>query len=181
MRALRAERGYTVVEFVFVSLILAVVLAATLTVLDKTIEIFPKDQERAHAVRDAQVGLAEITRELRQAYEVHPPPAAGGAPTGSVTVDVALRSMDYRITFDCGSGGRCVRSAQTLVSGVPTGTAVTRVVLDRVLNGSTVFTRATSNFMKVRVEVPATAERDRGDSHNVVLDDGVLMRNAASG
>lgn len=177
---MRSENGYTVIEFVFVSLILAVVLAATLTVLDKTVEIFPEEQERAHAVRDAQVGLAEMTRELRQAYEIVTP-AAGAAATGTISVNVTLRSVDYRVSFDCTTGGRCTRSAQTLVNGVPTGTPVTRVVLERVTNGSTVFERTTTNFVKARIEVPATGEKDAGDSHRVVLDDGFLARNVSSG
>lgn len=178
MRRLRSESGYTIVEFMFVSVILAVVLAATLVVLDKTVEIFPEDQERAHTLRDAQVGLAEMTRELRQAYEIHAP-ASGSAAAGAIVVDVTLRSVDYRLSYDCTSGQRCVRSAQTLVNGVPTGSAVTRVVLQRVLNGSTVFTRTTDDFVKARIEVAATGERDQGDSHRVVLDDGFLVRNTA--
>lgn len=69
-RVLRQEKGVALTEVLVAGLLLVVMLSAVLNLLDSAVRQAPRDQERAHVVRDAQVGLYRMTRELRQAYEI---------------------------------------------------------------------------------------------------------------
>lgn len=177
-RAIRSERGYTIVEFVLVASLLAVVLGATLALLDKTSELMPGDEERAPALREAQVGLHSMTRLLRQAHAVSQP--AEGQTADVVVVEVLLAGSDKRVTFDCTSAStkiagarRCLRSVQS-VSGGPVST---QLVFDGVVN-SGVFSRTTKTMLEAKLEVRAQGDRGaEGRDHRIVLDDGVFLRN----
>jgi hypothetical protein len=175
---LSSERGYTVIEFVLVAGLLAFVLGATLALLDKTTELMPGDEERAPAVREAQVGVHRMTRVLRQAYTVSQP--AEGQSGNVVQVEVLLGGADRLVTFDCSGASstraglrRCVQTVQPIGGGA----SRTQLVLDGVAN-PTVFTRGTRATLAVRVEVPAKGRRGDGEQdHRIVLDDGVFLRN----
>src|SRR3954451_9373180 len=67
---LRDESGWTLVELTIAAALLAVVLTAVLSLLDMTNRQAPGDQERAHDLRETQVGVYRMTRELRQAYSL---------------------------------------------------------------------------------------------------------------
>lgn len=194
VRTLRREDGYTLVEFMFVAVLLVVVLMATLAVFDTTGRVAPKDQERAHALRDAQQQLHRMTRELRQAYAVN------GQVTGDfIDFNVRIAGASRHVSYDCtrpatdragnsldDSSRACARREG------PVGQALgpERILIDRVVNHQTanpaVFipnspTRPT--FVRVRLAVPASGEREwrdaQGAAHDAVLDDGVFLRNLA--
>ena len=62
------EAGYSLIELMIVASMMVVVLGAVLSLGDAAQRSTPKDLERAHAIRDTQVGLHRMTRELRQAH-----------------------------------------------------------------------------------------------------------------
>lgn len=181
---MRSERGYTVIEAMIVCVLLIAMLGATLSLLDTTANVAPQENERAHAVRDAQVQLAGMVRELRQAHEVYfisadrievQVPLVGGE----------LRRVEYECTFDGSKPDtksckrRLYNAAGTTVER--TSTAVDRLLVPAGQTNPTVFTWTSENgkvvFVKARIAVPASGERKEGLKHEIVLDDGFLLRN----
>jgi type II secretory pathway pseudopilin PulG len=168
------EAGYGLVELLVVASLLIVVLGAILTLGEATQRIAPKESERAHVIREAQVGLHRMTRELRHAYQ---------APTltaSTMEADVlAANGTTRTVRYDCDEAHptdaaytRCVR--QVLSGGTWTAG---EVVIDRVLNGTTVFSSTPPDYVGARVEVAARGNLQDGYDHRVILEDGFYMRN----
>ena len=172
---MRGESGYTIVEALLVFALLAVVMGATLGLLDTSAKILPKERERAEAIRESQVGLARITRELRQASQVLAPPFAAPQASTSHTlvVKTKVNGTLTTVTYHCTDPSPTLPGARACRRGQ-------QILIDRVLNWETVFTRTADNYLIVRVEVPASGERTLGHKHRVILDDGVFMRNVAT-
>jgi prepilin-type N-terminal cleavage/methylation domain-containing protein len=174
-----SERGYSLIELMVVAALLVVVLGAILTLAEATQRIAPKETERAHVIREAQVGLDRMTRELRHAYSAPtvPPPTVTGS---SVTASVLGRGGATRtVRYDCDEAHptesaytRCLRQ---VLSGGTWSTG--EVVIDRVLNGTSVFTATPPDYVRAAVEVAARGDRKTGYTHRVILDDGFYMRN----
>lgn len=180
LRSVRDQRGFTLVEQLVVSAGLVVILGAIMGLADLAAKSAPTDRERVHAVREAQVDLDKMVRELRKAHAItiEPFKATAQLLDGGVTATVT-----YDCTASAGPGlRRCVRS-QTGGTSPPAQT-----VLPRVANGSTrpVFTAQqrpdTSNvgwttYVRVILEVPSSGERATGGKARTVLDDGFYLRN----
>ena len=183
VRARLEESGWTLIEMLISTVILVIMLGAVLALLDVTNTVSPRDQERAHDLREAQVGLYQMTRELRQAYSLVSHSAY------SVEAHVWENGADHDVTYDCtgtsaaGPGlGECVRFETTGGTQGPSS-----VVIDRLLNRpgaglSPVFAYTTNGagrttYATAHVEVPAKGARTTGYSHRIVLDDGFYMRN----
>jgi Tfp pilus assembly protein PilW len=168
-----SESGFTLIETVITAATLSLVVLAILALADTTAKLAPQDQERAHAIREAQVGLHQMTRELRQAYTIT------ANSTTSMTVDVLVSGVATTVSYDCAAPHptdanlrRCVRTAGGSSS----------VVIDRVLPG-TVFTYdafSPPRYVQARIEVPAKGDRAKGHKHSIVLDDGFYMRNVGA-
>jgi prepilin-type N-terminal cleavage/methylation domain-containing protein len=164
------ERGFTLLEVVITATILAFIVFAILAISDNTTKHAVQDQERAHVIREAQVGLHRMTRELRQAYTINSNTAT------AMNVQVLVNGTGTQVSYDCGvvhpddsSLRRCVRTVG----------ADSVVVIDRI-NPGTVFTYDTYSpprYVQSRVSVPAKGERVSGHPSSVVLDDGFYMRN----
>ncbi len=179
-RLLREEDGFTLTEQLVVAAGMIVILAAILGLNDVAIKQSPQDRERTHAIREAQVGLDKMTRELRTAHAI------------TITDFKAVASI-YRsgttitVTYDCSGAAvaglrKCVRS-QTGGASSPTITAIDRVAN---ANSRPVFTATTRNdsagvawtrYVRVLIEVPTKGELKAGSSKRVVLDDGFYLRN----
>jgi hypothetical protein len=185
----RGEAGYALTELLLVATLLAIVLGAILALGETTQRIAPRDTERAHVIREAQVGLHSMTRQLREAADMTDPPHT--AATAS-TLDVTLRDGS-RYSFECNVAhptqtgyNRCVRFP--VVEGVKQ-TDQGMVLIDRVLNGpagtgstNPIFQYETNlagivTYVRVAIHVPAKGDLAEGHDHDVVLDDGVYMRN----
>lgn len=162
---MREESGWSLIELVLVCALLLVVMGGTLSLLETSGKIAPQEQERAHAIQEAQVGLARMTRELRQATKLITPTAPSNV--GVITVDTPVAGISRRVTYTCTDACR-----RTQV-----GSSLNEIVIARVLNGATVFTLTGTNYFEARIEVPAKGERVEGLRHRIVLDDGFYMRN----
>jgi hypothetical protein len=171
------EAGYGLIELMMVSTLLIIVLGAILALGETTQRIAPKESERAHVIREAQVGLHRMTRELRHAYQA---PTVTGS-TMQATVLVA-GGTPRTVRYDCdevhptdSAYTRCLRhvlSGSTWTGG--------EVVIDRVLNGTAVFslpTPPTPDYVGATVEVAARGDLKDGYDHRVILEDGIYMRN----
>jgi type II secretory pathway pseudopilin PulG len=179
----REESGFTLVELLVAAGLLLIVVGAVLALLDSSSSIAARDQERTHAIGEAQAGVHRMTKELRQAFSI-----VSSSPY-VFEVHVVKNGADHDVTYDCSGTssagpplGQCVRY-ETAGSGQ---TAASTVV-DRLINkpGSgrpPVFTYTTNGsghttYATVHVEVPSKGERAAGYAYSVVVDDGFYMRN----
>jgi hypothetical protein len=180
------EAGYALTELLLVSSLLVIVLGAVLMLGEASQRIAPKETERAIVIRDAQVGMHRMTRELREAHNVVSP--AAGTSAAIFDAWVPTTSGERRVTYECNQTSpadsaytQCVRW-DVDAGGVKSNR---QVVIDRVLNGAAdstlpVFVRGsapTSDYVKATVEVASRGDRKTGYSTKILLEDGFYMRN----
>jgi competence protein ComGC len=178
VRRLAQDAGFTLVEVLVVAMTLSFVLIALLSLSDTTQKLAPKDQERAHVLRESQVGLHRMTRELRQAYDMT---------TWNdyvMDVNVKVNGADKRVVYKCNQAHptdsgfySCVRY-EVFVNG---STTPQETVIDRVAK-TTVFTYPTLKngkplYVTAKVEVPSKGDLKDGYKYRDVLDDGFFLRN----
>jgi type II secretory pathway pseudopilin PulG len=172
------ERGFMLIELLLTVALLGVVLSAILLFGDTAQQLGPKEQERAMAIQQAQSGIFRMTRELRQAHQVNT------AQPLVLDVNLASGGVNKQVRYECdephptvANYSRCVR----FEAGVPND-----VVVDRVLNKTTVFTYTTNTdgaitYVRVAIDVPARGERNIGSvasyDHQIGLYDGFYLRN----
>ena len=178
---LRSERGMTLAELLVGMLLMSVVLIAILSLLDAAVKTAPRDEERADAIREGQVGLHVMTRELREANKVWTP--------GKTQIYVNIGD-DTHVLYDCGvvapdnpNERECVRWAAAVGQQLPLAQPG-QVVVERRVPGD-VFTYEPNlinpTYVKIHIQVPQSGERDDGYHANLVLDDGFYLRNTDVG
>jgi Tfp pilus assembly protein PilX len=157
-----------------VASLLVIVLSAILALGETTQRIAPKESERAHVIREAQVGLHRMTRELRHAYQA--PTVSGSAMQANV---LGTNGTTATVRYDCDEAHptdsaytQCVR--QVFSSG---SWSAGELVIDRVLNGTAVFDFTPPDYVSATVEVAARGDLNDGYDHRVILEDGFYMRN----
>jgi prepilin-type N-terminal cleavage/methylation domain-containing protein len=180
----RDEGGFTLIESLMAAALLAIVLGAVLSLGETAARIVPLDTERNAVIGESQVGLYQMTRELR------------GASSGTCGSAIAVAAYTFsgcvvsggtaqRVTYDCsvatpGHAGwtRCVR----------TKSGQTRVVVDRLLNvarGQPVFTCtpdcSSPTFVQAGIQVPAAGDLRVGHTSTIYYNDGFALRNNGAG
>jgi prepilin-type N-terminal cleavage/methylation domain-containing protein len=194
LRRIRHEQsGFTLIEQLVATVIFLLVMSAVLGLLEASNKVAPRDQERANAITEAQIGLHRMVRELRGAERVD------SFESGSITVRVRLQRDDpntgavethslWEVRYTCNgeTPGKCVRWA-TIAGGSYPSSGET--VIDRVSNWQAslpasrrVFTlgqgtAVTPQYISIRIEVPAKGERSAGHGGTVILQDGFAPRN----
>ena len=175
---MRGEDGFTLVELLVGMSVLLVVMLATLQVLDDSTRLANRDNDRVMAMREAQVGMDKLVRELRHTREVV------SATPQVLTVRVLRRSdaTPRQVVFDCSvphpsAAGlrRCTRA-----SGGATELLVDRV---RPIDGDTsafTYTPAAgpARHVTVRLGVAVDGGRAGGFGESFVLTSGTGLRNA---
>jgi hypothetical protein len=173
------DAGYALTELLVVASLLAVVLGAILGLAETTQRIAPRENERAMVIREAQVGLHRMTRELRQTY-LAPHVSSGSRMEASVLVSGVATRVSYECDQPHPTDTAYTRCVRYLVASDGTRSAG-EVVIDRVLNGTSVFTytpNATDpTYVQALIEVAARGDLEQGYEHRVALDDGFFMRN----
>jgi hypothetical protein len=178
---LRSEGGFVLAELVVGMVGLSVVLFALLSLLDTAAQTAPRDEERANTIREGQAGLHVMSRELRQANKVWTP--------GRTQIYVNLGDNKH-VYYDCDAvhpendGYRqCLRWEAAIGSELPLDDPG-QVVVERRLPGD-VFSYEPNlvnpTFVKVHLKVPQAGERKGGFKANLVLEDGLYLRNTDVG
>ena len=180
LHGVRDHRGFTLVEQLVVSAGLVVILGAIMGLADLAAQTAPTDRERVHAVREAQVELDKMVRELRKAHAITIEPY-------KATAQLLDEGVNATVTYDCSAAP--VNGLRSCVRSQAGGTSPpTQTVLPRLANGDgrPVFTAQqrpdSSNvgwttYVRVIVEVPSRGERSVGGQARTVLDDGFYLRN----
>jgi Tfp pilus assembly protein PilV len=178
---LRSESGMSLAELLVVMLTMTIVLMAIMGLLDVAIKTAPRDQERALSIREGQVGLHIMTRELRQANKVWTP--------GKTQIYVNIGD-DKHVLYDCDAvhpddpaQRRCLRWEAAIGSELMLDEPG-EVVVDRRMPGD-VFTYEPNlvnpTFVRAHILVPQSGERADGYHANLVLEDGFYLRNTDVG
>jgi len=194
LRLAGEEGGFSTVELLVVAAMLPVVLMAVLKPLDTASKLSPRAVEYTHAVTDGRVGLQQMVREIRQAYQIL------GTTPNSIWFRTAINGDDEQIFYECdepypasrsnpyaSSYHRCLRVAAPSSGSLPS-IAGGAVVVDRLVNGTStdpVFTFTpdgiTPTYVEAQVKLPARGELAVGLTHTITLDDGAYLRNNALG
>jgi prepilin-type N-terminal cleavage/methylation domain-containing protein len=186
--AARQESGFSLIELMVAITLSGVVLGIAFTGLASTARTAPKETERAKAISEAQVGLARMVRELRQAYDLVSP-----VTSDKMHVKVRLGGQNREIVYSCEEPHptltglyRCLRWE---VTGGVAGPK--EVVIDRLLNGPTAAIAdrpfhttqpaGATTYVKATVWASAKGETTDGYKHKIVLNDGFFMRNCREG
>lgn len=182
------EAGYALTELLLVSSLLVIVLGAILMLGEASQRIAPRETERAIVIRDAQVGMHRMTRELREAHSVVSPAAGASAAVFDAWVPTSTSPFQRRVSYECNAAHptdsaytQCMRYDVTAAGVKSNG----QVVVDRVVNGAAgstlpVFVRGSTpatDYVKTTVEVAARGDRREGHSSKILLEDGFYMRN----
>ena len=162
------QRGWTLVELLVASTVGLVVMSAALDVYAESARSQSRTANRVAALRQSQVGLERMTREIRQAssytisgasevidVETQVRPAGGGA------------AIPRHVRYDC-SGTACVRFEGPPNQPAPTTGGVTVVTGVQ----SALISVSSSRFIGVRLDVTVP-----GESGSFRLRDGATMRN----
>jgi len=168
-------------ELLVAMLLMTIVLIAILALLDAAVKTAPRDEERADAIREGQVGVHVMTRELREANKVWTP--------GKTQIYVNIGD-DKHVLYDCGivnpddpDERQCRRWEAAIGQELPIGEPG-QVVVERRVPGD-VFSYEPNlinpTYVKVHIRVPQAGDREDGYSANLVLDDGFYLRNTDVG
>ena len=190
---LRDERGFTLIEQLVAAMGLVMVVAAIAGMTEVSQRMSASDNARSEGLRNAQVGLDRMTRELRAAYSF-----SGAITTTRIVANVLVRGRTYQVTYDCNSAHPdAATNAQGVRQCVRSEAGRSEVVVDKIVNAGQVGARQVftptqradsvgnnlNYYVAVRLEVPAGGERKLGDgkngsqTHRVVLEDGLYFRN----
>jgi hypothetical protein len=158
------------------------VLAAVLSLLDQTQEIAPHDDERAHSVREAQVGVHAMTRELRGAI------ALETTSPYYLSARIVKDGSEVRVAYDCAGSaanpqwGQCLRIVLS-GSGPPNSVLVRAFHNTSAVGGPPVFTYVPKSpggpitYVDIHVEAVVRKDANGRYHYRVPLDDGVHLRN----
>ena len=188
LRRIRGEeRGFTLVEVLVVTAVLAVILTAVLNMLDATARLAPRDQERGHVIHESQVGIHRMTRELRHAYRID------SSGPWAITASLFRDGTTTQVTYDCADIDPerdeyriCNRSVGG--TGGAEEPVVKYVVLRSPPGGGAppdIFTYRTNDagridYVSVELVTAASGDLPNGYSHTVTLRDGFFLRNVDS-
>lgn len=139
-RVPRGDAGFTLVELLIGTMMTLIVFSAGLTLLDISGRSEPEIASRNAKIRDAQVQVERVVRELRQTSTV-----VASSPT-SLTINTYVprtsctggtlgTARSCRVTYSCSSGS-CTRT----ISAPGTSTPASSVTFIRGLASNNVFT-----------------------------------------
>ena len=177
----RSEAGFVLAELLVGLVTFSFVLFALMSLLDTAAQTAPRDEERANSIREGQVGLHVMTRELRQANKVWTP--------GKTKIYINVGD-DRHVYYDCDvvhpddpAQRQCLRWDAAIGSELPLDQPG-EVVVERRVAGD-VFTYEPNlvnpTFVKVEIQVPQSGDHAGGYKQNLVLDDGIYLRNTDVG
>jgi type II secretory pathway pseudopilin PulG len=197
-RALREDSGFTLVELLVASAMSIVVLAAVLGLLISSQNIQASNDEWAEVIQEARTGLAAMTHDIRQAYNIL------GTSNNSIEFYATVGGKNYEIQYKCDEPQKegtsyyeCVRKEAAFEGTKPPSSLPAKGVpmIKDVLNGTSaekepVFTKYEPNeiapdLVTIRLAVPAAGTLKLAGAkplqHHVILSDAAYIRNMALG
>jgi type II secretory pathway pseudopilin PulG len=178
----RSEAGLTLVELLISMTMLGGIMAALTGIFTTTGPAANRDQDRALGIMDAQVGLAAMTRDLRQAQTIN------SATSSAIDFNATIDGVTQRVVYNCSvtqtgtTYKQCVKATSTNLAASPSLTGA-KPVIQR-LQSSLVFTytpsAAAPTYIAVHIEVPRDGGYEyqgAGYQNNIIYDGGVYLPN----
>jgi Tfp pilus assembly protein PilW len=171
-RRLQDQSGFTLVELLVAMPIAMIVLTMAMLAVATTVRNEQQAREHKEALRDQQVGLERLTRELREATSFRFLTSQlvefnGWVRTGGTAVQRKIR-------YDCTSGSHCLRQ-EGPINGAVSG----NLILIDALENDDVF-EPEPDFANPRYIGVVAQVRISGDRRLITLRDGVDLRNLTS-
>ena len=180
----RGEAGFTLPELLITIAMLSGIMAALAGIFTSSGPVAGREQSRALGIMDAQVGLARMTRDLRQAQTIN------SATSTAVDFNATIGGVTQRILYDCSTYEpgttykRCVKATSSNLTVAPSASAGAPTIV-RLLNGSSPVFAYTPNasaptYVSVHVVVPRDGgyeEQGVGYENNISFDGGVYLPN----
>jgi type II secretory pathway pseudopilin PulG len=184
------EAGFSLLELMAAQALFLLVIGAALALLNTQRKVAPRDEERAFALREAQVGLANLVRDLRGTKTVV------FASPSRFEVELVRNGVLRRVGYKCDQASttddpanpydqaylRCSRVEGPAGASLPSY-AGGRTVIARLLSGAVFsYSPDSSNptYVSVTLRVPSRGERKESNSNDVVLTDGFFMPNRSN-
>jgi len=183
-RALKCERGVTMVELLVFTMMLLVVLGAGMALLIVAVKSQPRISDRDFAIQHGRVAQERFARELRQSSAVEQTPAPTSSAItfrtyvrrtqcgGALETDPTKPAIGCKVTYSC-TAGACDRTEAPLDGQLGT-TTTARLVTG--LSSSAVFGYSPDTTSPEYVTMKLVFPAEGGDDA-VTLEDGVDLRN----
>jgi prepilin-type N-terminal cleavage/methylation domain-containing protein len=169
---MKDQAGFTLVELLAAMPIALIVLSLAMLAVATTVRNEQRTREHTAALRDQQVGLEQLTRELREATSF------SFLTSQLVEFDAYVRTGGTgalrKIRYDCSSGKHCLRQ-EGPVGGPVSGN---RIIIDALENPD-VF-EPQPDFVNPRYVGIVARVRIAKDRRLITLRDGVDLRNLTS-
>lgn len=194
LSAARREHGYTLAELVVVLALSLAVLAVPMTFIVISLTQSNQASSRTQAADEEEAGLAQLTRDLRQAV----PGATTSLSWGSTSASVSMKTpvpgtgggSTQQVTWSCSFStppGTCTRQAGSSAA-VTEITGVKSVSFSPIDTSGTTYSSSYSGtslaYVGITVQVLVISQLDTGRTHTVTgasnpitLQDGVDLRN----
>jgi len=171
-RRLQDQSGFTLVELLVAMPIAMIVLTLAMYALATTVRNEQRARQHSEALRAQQVGLEQLTRELREATSFQ------FLTSQLVEFNAYVRSSGTatlrKVRYDCTSGEHCLRQ-----EGAPDGAVSgNRIIIDALENPD-VF-EPEPDFVNPRYVGVVARVRIADDRRLITLRDGVDLRNLTS-
>ncbi|HEX3391434.1 MAG TPA: prepilin-type N-terminal cleavage/methylation domain-containing protein, partial [Solirubrobacteraceae bacterium] len=112
---MRSQEGFTLIELLVASALALVVFTAMLSALETSQRTQSRDQEWALVIQEGRAGLAQMAREMRQAYSIR------GDSHSAIDFYATIGGKSYEISYNCaekeGEFNSCVRRAAEFIGG----------------------------------------------------------------
>jgi type II secretory pathway pseudopilin PulG len=178
----RSEAGFTLVELLVACSAAMIVLGATVTLLQSSVQVQARDSQWALALQEGRVGMARMARDIRQASKVEE------AKASAIVILATIAGKSWKVKYECTVSqpgteySECVRLAAEEGKALPSSG---QVIARDVLNGSEVFsyqpsaTTPTATTIKLELPAKGTLKQTGGSGykHKMVLEDAAFMRN----
>lgn len=194
---LGGDAGLTLVELLIATALGLVVLGAVSGLMISSQKTESRNAEWASAIAEGRTGLARMTHDIRQAYDIQ------STTFNSIDFYASIGGKSWEIEYDCDveqpgtTFNECVRRAAEFEDGKPPSSlpSAGEPVIRNVLNGSPagppkIFTEfaptaIAPDLVTIQLVVPAAGNLKLADAapyhHDVVLSDAAYIRNMALG
>jgi prepilin-type N-terminal cleavage/methylation domain-containing protein len=189
----RGDQGYTLIEMLIATLLALVVVGGPLSYIAFSANQENTASSRAVAERQAEAGVGQLTRDLREAQlitnsaGVNTTPVAltSTASTAGATFylpTVASTAAGLQVVWTCTIGGTCTRKLGTGAAVIEIRGITSAAFAGTAASGSA--TAANPSYVSINVQVQVTSQLDTGGTHvakglqnSIVFQDGIALRN----
>jgi prepilin-type N-terminal cleavage/methylation domain-containing protein len=187
------EAGFTLLEMLVATLLALVVAGGPLAFINFSANQQNTAASRSVALRQAEAGLGQLTRDLREAQLISSSAGVNTTPVALTSSAAAATATFYlptagstaagsQVVWTCTVGGTCTRKLGAGATAVEI-TGVTSVTFTGTSSSGSA-TTSNPSYVSINVQVQITSQLDTGRTHvargvqnSIILQNGVALRN----